>query len=136
MYFLLILFFGSLLGITFMIGRKLLILQNGEMTYTDSAENFLKVQYLEELKRSAIKNIRKHSYAGLVNTIRFYIRASNLIKNKYQEAKIKLSNMGSKKLHNENEEKREVNKFLKMISDYKYKIREIKHRIKEEEESL
>ncbi|MFA5840741.1 MAG: hypothetical protein WC847_00485 [Candidatus Paceibacterota bacterium] len=136
MYFLLILFFGSLLGITFMIGRKLLLLQNGEMPYSDSAETFLKVQYLEELKRAAIKNLRKHSYAGLVNTIRFYIRSSNLIKNKYQEAKNKISNMSNKKSHDEIESKREVSKFLKMISEYKYKIREIKHRIKEEEEGL
>ena len=62
MYFLLILFFGSLLGITFMIGRKLLLLQNGQMTYKDSAETFLKAQYLEELKHVAIKNIKKQDY--------------------------------------------------------------------------
>ncbi|MFA5932026.1 MAG: hypothetical protein WC793_01455 [Candidatus Paceibacterota bacterium] len=139
MYFLLILFFGSLLGITFMIGRKLLLLQNGEMTYKDSAETFLKVQYLEELKHEALKNIKKHSYIGLVTAIRLYVRSSNLLKNKYQEAKVKvnekLSKYGSRK-NGDLQERQEVNKFLKMISDYKYKIRAIKHKIKEEEENL
>ena len=33
-------------------------------------------------------------------------------------------------------EKVEVSKFLKMMSDYKQKIREIRHKIKEEENNL
>lgn len=134
MYFLLILFFGSLLGITFMIGRKLLILQDGGMTYKDSAEAFLKVQYLEELKHAALKNLKKHSYVVLVTTIRSYVRSTNFLKNKYQEVKVKVQNTKNK--GNETEDKREVSKFLKMISEYKHRIRAIKHKIKEEEENL
>lgn len=133
MYFLLILFFGSLLGITFMIGRKLLMLQNGQMTYKDNVETFLKAQYLQELKHSAIKTTKKYSYLGLVTTIRFYFRGINLIKNKYGEVKIKIKNIRHKNLNNISEEKREVSKFLKMISEYKQKIRVLKHKIKEEE---
>jgi len=131
MYFLLILFFGSLLGITFMIGKKLLMLQNGQIIYKDSTETFLKAQYLEELKHSAIKTIKKHSYIGLVTTIRFYFHSKNFFKNKYQEVKIKIKNIRRK--NQDENEKKEVSKFLKMISEYKQKIREIKHKIKEEE---
>lgn len=134
MYFLLILFFGSLLGITFMIGRKLLILQNGQMTYKENAETFLKAQYLEELKYTVIKTIKKHSYTGLVAIIRFYFRGTNLLKNKYQAVKTKIKNLRSKNL--KDDEKKEVSKFLKMISEYKQKIRAIKHKIKEEEKNL
>ena len=135
MYFLLILFFGSLFGITFMIGRKLLMLQNGQISYRDSAETFLKAQYFEELKHSAIKTIKKHRYTGLVTIVRVYLRSSNFIKDKYEKVKIKIINLFYKKTDSNNKikEKQEVPKFLRIISEYKNKIREIKHKIKEEE---
>ncbi len=133
MYFLLILFFSSLIGITFMIGNKLLMLQNGQMTYEESAETFLKAQHLEELKHSAIKTIKKYSYAGLVATIRFYFRGIFFLKKKYQEIKIKVKSMHNKNPIKDSENKQEISKFLKIISEYKQKIRAIKHRIKEEE---
>ncbi len=139
MYFLLILFFGSLFGITFMIGKKLLMLQNGQITHKGSMETFLKVQYLEELKHSAVKTIKKYSYHGLVTTIRFYFQSANLLKNKYRELKIKIKEKLSKResrFNGDLPKRREVSKFLKMISEYKQKIREIKHKIKEEEENL
>ena len=132
MYFLLTLFFISLLGITFMIGRKLVMLQNGQVQ--NKEETILKAPYLEEWKHLTIKNIKKHGYIGLVATIRFYIRSSNFLKNKYQEVKIKIKNIRSKNSNGNSPEKREVSKFLKMISEYKHKIRKIKHKIKEEEE--
>jgi hypothetical protein len=132
MYFLLILFFTSLLGIIIMVGRKLVLIKNGQAFSIE--EKFFKTQYLEECKDLTIKNIKKCSYKGLVATIRCYIRSSNFLKNKYEVVKIKIKNMRGKKL-NDNE-KKEVNKFLKMISEYKHKIREIKHKIREEENNL
>jgi len=134
MYFLLILFFTSLFGIIFMIGRKLVILQNGQAFHRE--EILFKAPFFEEWKHLTIKNIRKHGYIGLVATIRFYVRSSDFLKNKYQETKIKIKNMRSKNQNGNFGEKREVNKFLKMISEYKHKIREIKHKIKEEEKNL
>lgn len=134
MYFLLILFFGSLLGISFMIGRKLLMLQNGQLF--ERGEAFLKPSYLEELKHKIVKNIKKHGYKGLVATIRFYIRSTSLMKNKYGEAKTAIKNMHLKKSINGTRDNQEISKFLKIISEYKHKIREIKHRINEEEKKL
>lgn len=119
-----------------MIGRKLLMLQNGQISYRDSAETFLKAQYFEELKHSTIKTIKKHSYVGLVIIIRLYIKFSNYIKNKYKEVKIKIKNKYHQKTGGKTKEKQEAPKFLKIISEYKQKIREIKHRIKKEEENL
>jgi len=139
MHFLLILFFSSLLGITFMISRKLLMLQNGQITYQDKTEAFLRTQYLEELKHSTIKTIKKHSYLGLVIIIRLYFRSINFLKSKYQEIKIKAKEKLSKnksRLNSDLPKKQEENKFLKMISEYKQKIRAIKHKIKEEEKVL
>jgi hypothetical protein len=128
MYILLILFFASLFGLTFMIERKLLMLQNGQIAQTK--ESFLEIPY-QEWKDLAIKNIKKHGYTGLVATIRFYVLSINFLKNKYQEVKIKVKNIRGKKLVDE--EKREVSGFLKMISEYKQKIRDIRNKVKEEE---
>lgn len=133
MYFLLTLFFVSLLGITFMIGRKLILLQSGQITHGNDISS--ETPYLEELKVITIKNIKKHGFIGLVATIRFYVRSTNFLKNKYQEVKKRVRNFSDGRLNN-NEEKKEVSKFLKMISEYKHKIREIKHKIKEEENNL
>jgi hypothetical protein len=116
-----------------MIGRKLLLLQNGQISYKESAETFLKAQYFEELKHSAFKTIKKHRYTGLVTIVRLYVISSNFLKNKYEQIKIKIKDAYYKKINNGAKEKREVPKFLKIISEYKHKIREIRHKIKEEE---
>jgi hypothetical protein len=129
MYFILTLFFLSLFGIILMISRKLLVIQNTQVLNKEKIP--LKIQFLEEWKYLTVKNIKKHGYAGLVATIRFYVLSVNFLKNKYEEVKIKVKNIRGKKLNTE--EKREVSSFLKMISEYKQKIREIKKKVKEEE---
>lgn len=129
MYFLLILFFASLFGITFMIGRKLLVLQDvrGE-TYE---EIFLEIPYIEEWKHLTIRGVKRHSYNGLVAIIRFYVRSSNFIKNKYEKILMEIEN--KRKEHIIKRGKKEVSRFLKTVSEYKHKIREIKERVKKEE---
>jgi len=131
-YFLLILFFGSLFGITFMIGRKLIVLQNGQL-FTRRENTSYKIENLEEWRSLIVQNIKSYSYKGLVGTIRLYVRLANFLNRKYQEIKIKLKERQEKKLSENGNEKVEPNKFLKMISEYKRKIRKIKHQIKEEE---
>lgn len=132
MYFLLILFFGSLLGISFMIGRKFMALQEGVVFHHN--ENITEDSY-EEWKHSTVKNFKKYGYLGLVATIRFYIHSLNFIKRQYETIKMKIKEIHAKKLETEGIKKVEANKFLKMISEYKRKIRTIKHQIKEEEEN-
>jgi len=120
-----------------MIGRKLLLLQSGQVSQRDNVETFLKAQYFEELKHSTIKTIKKHRYTGLVTIVRLYVRSSSFIKNKYELVKTKIKNIYHKKVGsevNEIKERQEVPKFLKIISEYKNKIREISHKIKEEED--
>lgn len=113
-----------------MVGRKLVMLQNGQVPH--KREVLFGAQYLEELKQATIKNVKKHGYRGLVATIRFYVQSSNILKNKFEEIKIKAKNLREKSSGSP-AQKQEINNFLKMISEYKHKIREIKHRIKEEE---
>ena len=128
-YLLLILFFASLVSIIIMIGRKLSILKHEQILIQE--EVVLEFPYLKEIKHITVTNIRKRGYALLVATVRFYVLGANLLKNKYKEVKSKIKN---RNIGNHiNGEKKEISKFLKIIGDYKQKIREIKHKIKKEE---
>ena len=134
MSILLILFFTSFFGIIIMIGRKLVLLQNGQTL--EREEVSFKIPHLEKIKHLTVKNMRKYGHMSLVTTLRFYVRSMNLLKNKYEETKIRIKNFNTRKDSNGNgAEKVEVSKFLKMISEYKHKIRAIKQKIHEEENS-
>jgi ABC-type glutathione transport system ATPase component len=116
-----------------MIGRKLVLLQNGEVVHNYDAEEIFK-DSLEDLKYTSIKHLKKYSYRGLVAMVRFYVHSANFLKRNYEETKIKIKEIYQKKVKKEVvTEKREVSGFLKMISDYKHKIRKIRRQIKEEE---
>ena len=128
-YFLLILFFASLFSIVFMIGRKLIFLKNEEIK--NQEEILLELPYLKEVKNVTVAGMRKHGYSLLVAIIRSYIRFIKFLKDRYEGVKIKVKEMKNKK--HGNGEKKEISKFLKVVSDYKQKIREIKHRIRKEE---
>src|SRR3989344_4394591 len=111
MSILLILFFISLFGIVLMIGRKLVLLKNGQVL--SKGEILFEIPNLEKVRHFTVKNA-----------------------NKYEKTKIKIKNINIKNHPNgESTEKVEASKFLKMISDYKYKIRELKNKIHEEEKN-
>lgn len=132
MYFLLILFFASFFGIVFMIGRKLSLLKNGQIIM--KSEVVLGTPDIEKIKNLILKNLRKYGHMSLVEIIRFYVKTINFSKEKYEILKTKIKNKNMKKDSNGNGvEKVEVSKFLKMISEYKHKIRELKNKIHEEE---
>lgn len=127
---LLIIFFASLISIITMIGRKLAVLKNKEIP-SHHEEVLFELPYLKEAKHLTITGIRKSGYALLVTTVRFYVRSTNFLKDKYTEIKSKIKSMSTAR--HINGEKKEISKFLKIIGDYKHKIREIKHKIKKEE---
>lgn len=132
MYTPIILFFTSLISIVFMIGRKLPALKETKKEEaTPNGQISLELPYLTEVKKKTVQNIRKHGYATLVTTLRWYIRVTNFLKYKYGTLKTKIKNLGEE--NKKNGEKKEISKFLKVIGDYKQKIKEIKHRIRNEE---
>lgn len=130
MYVPLILFFTSLASIIFMISRKLFLLKNGRISGTVEAP--FEVPHLEKVKHLTIANIKKYEHIILVNVVRVYVRSANFIKNRYQEIKTRIEN--KRKVDQTNHDKKEISKFLKIIGDYKQKIREITHKIKKEED--
>ena len=127
-------FFISLFGIIAIIGRKLILLKNKEMVHEHDFA--IEVPDLEDIKEKTHKSIKKYSYILLFVTLRIYILSLNILKRKYNILKDKIqARLGNKRNNFEEviKENKEASKFLKMMSEYKSKIRRIKHRIKEEE---
>jgi len=128
MYLLLILFFAALFGIITMIWRKLALLKSGEIQVMEEVS--FEVPHIEKVKDVTVQKIKEYGHLTLVGTIRLYVRSTNLLKNKYNEMKTEIKNRIQ---GNQEEDKKEISKFLKTISEYKHKIRDIKQKIKEEE---
>ena len=133
MILILILFFVSLAGIILMIGKKL-ILEKAVLENIAIQKTILDIPNLGKIKDISIKRIKKYSFVFLVITIRYYVKSSNFIK---KQGKGIVQKVKSKIIHKDNlneiPKKQEVSRFLKMISDYKKKIKRIKKIIKEEE---
>ena len=126
---LLILFFGSLASIIYMIWKKLRLLQNGQALPIQEVS--FEVPHLDKVKHLTIANIKKYEHMALEAVIRFYVKSSNFLKDNYREIKGKIKARMNRK--SVNGEKKETSKFLKVVGEYKNKIREIRHKITKEE---
>ena len=138
MYFFFILFFVSLGAIIFMIGRKLLLINDSEKhIHHFYSENFLSDLFdFDKLKNSIIKNGKKFIHILIWITLRTYILSLNFINKKRTEIALKIRNKFNKNNTENTEEAKEPSKYIKMISEYRHKIRKIKHKIKQEELKL
>ncbi len=131
-YFVLTLFFASLVSIVFMIGRKLVLLKNGQIHITEDAT--FEIPYLKEARHLTITNVKKYEHIALVLIVKFYLQFSNFLKNKYRELKDKIHNIHINKYPNgELKEKIEASKLIKTVSSYTHRIKKIKQKIKEAE---
>jgi hypothetical protein len=115
-----------------MIARKLKLL-NTENTILIEEVSFEAID-LDKVKHKTLKNAKKYGFIILVNTLRLSIKTSYLLKQNWKKTKIRIIYIIDKissKRKNANE--REVSVFLKKVSEYKEKIKEITDHIKEEE---
>lgn len=134
MYLPLFFFLISLAGIIIMIWRELVLVRNGQVIATRHSHPF--VPDLQKIKHLTFKNGKKFGYIAVFTTLRFFIRSSNFLKTQSVIFIEKIKNTLKKLRKNVPEEiveKKEVSKYLKTISEYREKIRQMKHRIKEEE---
>lgn len=115
-----------------MFNRKLSLVNNEDIRVLEK-ETSLQIPYMTEIRHVTIRKIKKYGYVTLVMVIRVYFRSINTIKLKYAKLKFKLSNWHKHEIEN-GIEKKQISGFLKIVSEYKHKIRKIKHSIKEEEE--
>ncbi|MEK7128398.1 MAG: hypothetical protein AAB933_02460 [Patescibacteria group bacterium] len=115
-----------------MIGRKLVLLQNGHTAENNNAEEIsFSIHHLQKIKHLVVTNTKKWEHIVLVQILRLYVRGISFLKNQYNAAKTKIGNLKMKQ--HANGEKKEISKFLKIVGDYKNRIRELKHKIKKEE---
>ncbi len=131
MYLPLILFFTSLVGIIVIIGHKLVLLRNGQVVRVQHSHPF--VADLEKIKVLTIKNSKRAGYVVVFVTLRFFIKSSNSIKTISKELKNKIKSKFNKNTTIEQIEKKGVSNYLKVISEYRQRIKRIKHIIKKEE---
>lgn len=132
MNFFLILFFISLFGIIFMIGKR--IQKKEEITNEEDTLNdtILDIPYVDEIKYITIKKIKEYGYVVLLSSIRLSMKSTHLVKKASKEVAEIVKNSllkGSK----ESENPKEVSKFLQLVTDYKHKLKKIKRKIREEE---
>lgn len=89
-----------------------------------------------KIKRLTRRGLRRYGFIALVIVIKIYVKISLFSKQKFESAKsgiIKMLRKNKRLGLEESFEKREVSGFLKMVSEYKHKVRSIKHKIIEEE---
>ncbi len=135
MNILLTLFILSLLSITVMIGKKVTQIRKGAIVTEVDEEILFEIPYIEEVRAITERGVRKYGYMALVITIRAYFRSANLVKHTYKISKRKIKDAITKRMNREVEIDPESSKFLNTISEYKDKIQNIKHRIREEEKN-
>jgi len=131
----LISFSVSLLGIIVMIWRKLVLFRQGTLEDIKHSHPFA-IDF-EKIKYFASKAGKKLRYGLLFIVLKSSIKASNFIKTKWVLLLDEIKNRVLKKTTVINAdgitEKKEVSKYLKIISEYQQKIRNMKYRIKKEE---
>ncbi len=135
MYTLLILFIISLAGIIGIMGRKLKFVREKDLVIGGYSHYF--VPEIEEVREMVVYALKKYGHMSVVAMVRMQVKSVNFSKKTYALGKDKLSNlqiMKNRGWGNVSEEVK-VSKFLKMVSDYKQKVREIRHRIHEEEKN-
>jgi hypothetical protein len=131
----LIFFFVSLIGIGLMLGRKVSLVRGIEshpapMQILDHPF----IPDFETVKHVTNTHARKFGFLTLVVLIRYYVKISIWLRVKYEMVKMRIRSFRRRKNKmGEVITEAEENAFLKMISEYKYRIREIRDRIHEEE---
>ncbi len=128
----LITFFGSLILMIGMIGRKYMVIDRNSYDYMISGTNF-EIPYLDEMRETLILSLKKLENLTLTLLLRYHLKITTFLKTKHREIRRNLRS--AMKRNKEAADEREVSKFLQMISHYKDRVDEIKERIKEEEKS-
>lgn len=101
---------------------------------TDSIQNVdldFGKPFIEEIKYATIKKTKRYGYIILFITVRLYVLSSKFVKDKSKKTVNKIMDKFIKK--DGVEGKTDTSNFLKMVTDYKHKIKKIHHKIKEEE---
>jgi len=115
-----------------MIGRRLFLLKKNPTIFEDKI--LFVYPNLNELRHIVVKKSSEYGYIILVKIIRLSIRSSKITKHYYKKTKTKIRKIINKHdIQKEEIEKKEVSSFLKKVSQYKNKIKNIKNQVIDEE---
>lgn len=128
----LILFFLSLTGIIIMISRKLFLSNKIEIQENEETPLF-ETHNLQEIKQLIVDKSKIFGHKVLLFTLRLYIISFNFIKQRKNSLITKIREKINKNKSPKEEVNNEPSKFIKIVSDYKHKVRKMTHRIKREE---
>ncbi len=132
MYTLLTLFFISLASIILILGRKVMLVRSGHIVVPETIHHPF-IPDIDRAKYVAAKGFRKFIYLATFVILRVYVKMVNFLKKAYSDTKTKIQNLNRKNHIDNLSAKKEVNKFLKVMTNYKKKISVMKNRIDEGE---
>jgi hypothetical protein len=119
-----------------MIGRKLAMLGNVNMDTEHHEDTMLisGVVDFDKIKNTTLEGLKKFEHDLIWVILRTYLVTKNILKRTRKELAGKIK-ARLHRHHSENEiaDRKEVSGYIKIISDYRQKIKHIKHKIKEEE---
>ncbi len=135
MTILLTLFFTSLIAMSFMVERKVILVQRGKIVPKDELTPI--IPDLPVIKSVAIKGVKTAEYIGIVLILRMYVQSGNFIKKWYGIVKTEVKSRMRRQTKEEimEEDAKKESKFLKTVADYKRKIKKIKYQIVKEEKN-
>ncbi len=131
MTYVLILFFISLAGIAIMLGRRVSLIRNGKITIEHDASPL--VPPAHEVKYVIVQNLKKGILILTAIILRISIRSSIYAKTAGTYIAKKIHERFTRHSANNPEVKKGVSSFLKIVSEYKHKLKTLKKKIKEEE---
>ena len=136
MYTLLTLFFISLASIIIMLGRKVMLVRNGYIVVDENVPHPF-IPDIHNVKQATFRGLRRTVNIAILVTLRIYVKLVNLAKGQYNKIRLKvISSISQENPDGNGLLKKEANKFLKVVSEYKHKITRMKRNIHEEEKKL
>lgn len=131
MNYLPLVFFASLVGVMIMIYRKVNHLREGRVL--EPGEFLFEIPTLADIRAKTAEKTKVAGELGLIGAVKFYLHSSNLFKALSRETKAFVKKMIYEYYSSRNKDgEHEASKFLKMVGEYKQKVRKIKRKIEEE----
>ena len=129
----LLLFFASLIGIAFMLYKRVVLIRANADIVIDETPLLPDVK---EVRYIIVKNVKGYSLLIISVIIRGYVKSTLFLKNKSSEILNIVMNKLNKHEQITTGEPKEVSGFLRAMSEYKHKIKKLKKQIIEEEKRL
>jgi hypothetical protein len=119
-----------------MLGRKMFLLKKAGFPKEPAEKFIVRAVNWDEVKNTISRNLKKYGQIIIFVSLRIYILSVHNLKQHYfrlAEKIKKIIRQNFQRADKDPLEKQEVSKFLKVVSEYRQKIKKMKRRIKAEE---